>query len=98
MPSWSIGQLVVRVCTAPLDLPAHGAAIGSHIFIVLFKGTGKTVMSCGIGHEIIVVTGSGMHGGFEGTLSWITDGPRRKTDVFIGVIGRVEPHVGVVQS
>src|SRR3954463_8915888 len=54
-------------------------------------------MALSIGYEIEVVGLGGAHGGFEGAASGIADRARRQSCVAIGVVGRGEAHVSVVQ-
>lgn len=78
-------------------LSAHGAAVGGDVFGVFFEAVGEAVMSLGVGDEIIKITLGGMHGGFEGAASGIADGAGRKSGMAVGVVGRRETHVGVVE-
>src|SRR5271168_4953680 len=81
-----------------LLLPPHGAAVGVNILVVFFHRPGKTVVTCGIGYEIVEVALRGMHGGLESALTGVADGARRKSRMSVGVVSRVESHVVVVQS
>src|ERR1700690_4203373 len=76
---------------------AHGFAVGQDIFIVLFDGAGEAVVAFGVGHKVEVVALRGMQGGFEGAASGIADGARRQSGMAVGVVGRAELHVGVMQ-
>src|ERR1700688_3522986 len=79
------------------SLPPHRSAVGGHIVIVFFDGVGESVMTCGVGDEIVIVALCGMHGRLQCALPRIADGARRKSRVSVGVVGRVEAHVVVVQ-
>ena len=76
---------------------AHGFSVGVYILIVFFDGVGEAVMALGVGDEIIVVALRRVHGGFEGAASGIADGAGRESRIVIGVVGRVELHVGVMK-
>src|SRR5579872_3643946 len=87
-----------RAGKCPSGLPApHSTAIGDHILVVLFDGAGEAVMALGIGDEIVVVGLRWVHGSFEGAASGIGDRAGGQASVAIGVIGRSEAHIGMMQ-
>src|SRR3984957_1143053 len=78
-------------------LCAHGFSIGRYVFVVLFHGVGEAVVALGVGYKIIVVGLRGLHGGLERAAAGVSDGAGRQSGVSVGVIGRRELHVVVVQ-
>ena len=78
-------------------MTAHSPAVGDDVLIVLFHGSRETVMALGIGYEVVVVGLGGAHGSFKGAASRIADGPGREPGVAVGIVGRRESHVGVVE-
>src|SRR5580658_1316161 len=84
--------------TKPILLCAHGFSVGRYIFVVFFDGVGEAVVALGVGNEIIVVGLRGLHGGLERTAAGVADGAGRQAGIAVGVVGRRELHVGVVQG
>lgn len=78
-------------------LSPHRSAVRSYIVIVFFDSAGKAVVSCGVGHEVVVVALCGVHGRFQRAFSGIIDGARWKSRMSVCVVGRVKSHVVVVQ-
>src|ERR1700691_5863199 len=78
-------------------LSTHGAAVGVYILIVFFDGAGEAVVAGGIGDEVVIVALGGVHGRFQSAFAGIGDGAGGKSDVSVGVVGRIESHVVVVK-
>ena len=57
----------------------------------------ETMMALGVGDEIIEIAIRRVHGRCERAASRIRDGTGRKSGIVIGVVRRLELHVGVVQ-
>src|SRR5437868_10963689 len=92
-PGWILGTL--ETCRgAGLD----GSTKGSNVAVMFLQGTGKTVVAIAIRHKVVEVRNGGMHGCFQRTAAWIPNRTGRQTDVPVGVIGRVDLHVRMMQS
>ena len=88
----------VRGPRSALLPPAHGLPVSGHVLVVFFQTAGEAVMALGVGDEIVIVALRRVQSGFEGTASGIANRSRREAGVAVGVIGRAELHVGMMQG
>src|SRR6266550_4501996 len=75
------------------DLPQRG-----YIAIVLFQAVREAMMPVAVAHEIVIISACWMHRSLQRTSTRVANGARRKTGMSVGIVGRVETHVGVMES